>query len=99
MQTLMDVTEALRIMNSIENPSKAIKKDKNGMMALKMQIDEDFSGVKNNFGNKSNQAQAEKEKEANPEEEAEVIKPKKKKKKNKGGRAADLDDPQAMMGP
>ena len=52
MQTLMDVTEALRIMNSIENPSKAVKKDKNGMMALKMQIDEDFSGVKSNFGNK-----------------------------------------------
>lgn len=61
MQTLMDVTEALRIMNSIENPSKAVKKDKNGMMALKMQIDEDFSGVKSNFGNKSNPAQAEKD--------------------------------------
>ena len=58
MQTLMDVTEALRIMNSIENPSKAIKKDKNGMMALKMQIDEDFSGVKENFGKKSKEAEA-----------------------------------------
>ena len=56
MQTLINVTEALRIMDSIENPSKAVKKDKNGMMALKMQIDEDFSGVKSNFGNKSDPA-------------------------------------------
>jgi hypothetical protein len=54
MDTLMDITEAIKIMQSINNPSKAIKKDLNGMLALKIQIDEDFNGVKNNFGNKSN---------------------------------------------
>lgn len=52
----MDITDALKIMNAIENPSKAIKKDRNGMTALKMQIDEDFNGVKATFGDKSNKA-------------------------------------------
>jgi hypothetical protein len=46
MSILMEISEAIEIMESIKEPSKTIQKDLKRMVAWKKEIDDNFNGMK-----------------------------------------------------